>query len=1155
MKTVRTGWRPAESESDLAREVQSLRRTLRDVVALSALPSIWVDCDLPRSIQNLTDVLRAALRALTVCIRVKLPDGSEFTTAASDGLSNSSVPHWDAGELLDAIDADARELVEIPRFNGGESLNALPHPLFFGGRPIGCLAACYKSDVLPSQNDSLLLQVAANQIALLFQRHNDQEERLARKLAEERLRQAEYHYQQLVQLLPAAVYTCDNDGRITLYNEAAVKLWGRRPKIGEDMWCGSWKIYKPDGSPLPLNNCPMAIAIREGRSVRGQEIIVERPDGTRLSVLVNIDPIFDSEGKPAGAINVFQDVTPLRRVQEELKSREEHLRAIVENTPECVKLVAEDGTLLGMNGAGLSMVEADCAEQVIGKNIYDVIAPEYRSAFRAMNQRVCAGNKERLEFEIIGLKGTRRWMETHAAPIVDPTSGRTVQIAVTRNITERRNAELELRRKNEQLAAFLETAALGLHRVGPDGIIQWANDAELHMLGYSKEEYIGHDIREFHADEPVINDILKRLTCGEKLNGYEARLRCKDGSIKTVLIDSSVLWEDGKFIHTRCFTRDVTERKSAETALRESEAQLQTELADSKLLQAISVEIVSESHMETLYQKLADAAAALMRSDFASMQMYYPERGSGELRLLALRGFGPEAAKTWEWVTRKSPSSCGEALRRGERVVGTDVERCEFLGSEGLAAYRAAGIGSMQSTPLFSRNGELVGMVSTHWRKPHEPSERELRLFDILARLAADVIERRRAEMLLHESNALLESQKDAFQAAMRGCSLEESLEVLVRRASAFTGGRGRAAFYITSPDGKALHHVVGMHEHYAKCVDGYPVSGESMACGLAVHTGEPVIARDVEQDPKWEAYRWLARHHNFRACWSFPVRTKDGPVLGTLAMYFPEPCEPTARQMELATVIAHAATVIISRHQQSAERERAEQALRKRGERLQLLSETLGQLLSARDPDAIVRELFPKVAAHLGVDTYFNFMVNGDGNSLKLHSCAGIPEKTARGIERLEFGQAICGTVAQTRAPIHATDIQNSDYDKAALVRGFGIQCYACNPLLVGDRLLGTLSFASRTRKEFDADELQFLSMVSQHAAVALERLQFAQQLEKTVEERTASLREAIEQMEEFSYSVSHDLRGPLRARNAYAGVLLEEYGSQLDEIARGYL
>ena len=98
-----------------------------------------------------------------------------------------------------------------------------------------------------------------------------------------------------------------------------------------------------------------------------------------------------------------------------------------------------------------------------------------------------------------------------------------------------------------------------------------ANRAELEMLGYSREEFVGRPIADFHADEEVICDILKRLQAGEKLAEYPARLKCKDGSIKDVLIDSSVLWKDGHFVHTRCFTRDVTDRKRAEAEVREQE--------------------------------------------------------------------------------------------------------------------------------------------------------------------------------------------------------------------------------------------------------------------------------------------------------------------------------------------------------------------------------------------------------------------------------------------------------------------------------------------------------------------------------------------------------------------------------------------------------
>jgi PAS domain S-box-containing protein len=127
-----------------------------------------------------------------------------------------------------------------------------------------------------------------------------------------------------------------------------------------------------------------------------------------------------------------------------------------------------------------------------------------------------------------------------------------------------RASEAQVRRHADQLAAFLDTAAIALHRVGPDGIIEWANDAELEMLGYRREEYVGHRIADFHVDREVLADILGRVHGGEKLHEYPARVRCKDGSIKDVLIDSSALWDEGRFVHTQSFTRDVTDKRQSE---------------------------------------------------------------------------------------------------------------------------------------------------------------------------------------------------------------------------------------------------------------------------------------------------------------------------------------------------------------------------------------------------------------------------------------------------------------------------------------------------------------------------------------------------------------------------------------------------------------
>lgn len=124
-----------------------------------------------------------------------------------------------------------------------------------------------------------------------------------------------------------------------------------------------------------------------------------------------------------------------------LQASSQHLRTIIETTPECVKLVDTHGTLLSMNAAGLRMIEADDEKSVIGQNVYPIIDPEYREDFRLFNERICQGQKGSLEFAITGLKGTRRWMETHAVPFVDKTNGQVVQLAVTRDITQKKESE------------------------------------------------------------------------------------------------------------------------------------------------------------------------------------------------------------------------------------------------------------------------------------------------------------------------------------------------------------------------------------------------------------------------------------------------------------------------------------------------------------------------------------------------------------------------------------------------------------------------------------------------------------------------------------------------------------------------------------------
>src|SRR5947209_15201921 len=136
----------------------------------------------------------------------------------------------------------------------------------------------------------------------------------------------EDHYRRILDELPAAIYTTDAAGRITYFNEAAAVLWGRRPPLGESDWCGSWKLFWPDGRVLPHSECPMALAIKEERPIRGVEAVAERPDGTKVPFIPYPTPLFSDDGVLIGAVNMLVDISDRKQVEEV----RQHLAAIVE---------------------------------------------------------------------------------------------------------------------------------------------------------------------------------------------------------------------------------------------------------------------------------------------------------------------------------------------------------------------------------------------------------------------------------------------------------------------------------------------------------------------------------------------------------------------------------------------------------------------------------------------------------------------------------------------------------------------------------------------------------------------------------------------------------------------------------------------------------
>ena len=295
---------------------------------------------------------------------------------------------------------------------------------------------------------------------------------------------AKPHLETLIQALPAAIYTTDAAGRIRFFNEAAAELWGRRPEIGTSEFCGSWKLYWPDGRPLPHDECAMAVALKEQRAIRGMEAVAERPDGTLVHALTYPTPLFDNSGTLIGAVNMLVDISDRKRADQDAQ----RLASIVESSDDAIISKGLDGIITSWN-SGAERLFGYTAEEVIGKSV-TILIPEDR-----MNEEPEIINRIRRGKRVDHYDTVRRCKDGRLIDIsltVSPLKGADGKITgaskIARDVTERKRAheqqkllvnEMQHRIKNS-LATIqaIATQTLNQHPSERDAFI-----ARLHALG------------------------------------------------------------------------------------------------------------------------------------------------------------------------------------------------------------------------------------------------------------------------------------------------------------------------------------------------------------------------------------------------------------------------------------------------------------------------------------------------------------------------------------------------------------------------------------------------------------------------------------------------------------------------------------------------
>ena len=389
--------------------------------------------------------------------------------------------------------------------------------------------------------------------------------------AEQELRTSEARKSAILETALDCIITMDHEGRVVEFNPAAERTFGYRREqvVGKQL-----ADFIIPHSLRERHRHGMAHYLATGEGpVLGErlELPALRADGVEFPVEIAITRI-PTDGPPLFTA-YLRDISERKRGEEALRRSEEHLRAVVETTPACIKVVAPDGTLLDMNSAGLAMVDADRPENVNGKCVYNLVGEEYRDAFREFNERVCRGEKGSLEFEIVGLRGTRRHMETCAVPLRWP-GGDFVQLAVTHDITDRKRAEDALRESEEKLRLLADTIPQLAWMARPDGHIFWYNRRWYEYTGTTPDQMEGWGWQSVH-DPETLPKVLERwqgsIASGEPFD-MVFPLKGADDQFRPFLTRVNPLRDEGgRILYWFGTNTDISDIKRMEEALRDAD--------------------------------------------------------------------------------------------------------------------------------------------------------------------------------------------------------------------------------------------------------------------------------------------------------------------------------------------------------------------------------------------------------------------------------------------------------------------------------------------------------------------------------------------------------------------------------------------------------
>jgi two-component system, chemotaxis family, CheB/CheR fusion protein len=297
------------------------------------------------------------------------------------------------------------------------------------------------------------------------------------------LRLGRAQLEDLIRALPAAIYATDAAGRITFYNQAAAEMWGCRPELGKSEFCGSWKLYWPDGRPLPHGQCPMALALKEQRVVRGMEAVAERPDGSLVHFVSYPTPLYDASGILIGAVNMMIDISDRKRAD----LHAQQLASIVESSDDAIVSKDLEGIITSWN-RGAERLFGYAAKEVVGKPVTILIPADRQDEEPEILERIRRG--ERIaHYDTIRCRkdGSLINISLTVSPLKDADGKITGASKIARDITERKRAQEQQKLLVNEMKHRIKNSLATVQAIATQTLNQHAKErdafvARLHAL-------------------------------------------------------------------------------------------------------------------------------------------------------------------------------------------------------------------------------------------------------------------------------------------------------------------------------------------------------------------------------------------------------------------------------------------------------------------------------------------------------------------------------------------------------------------------------------------------------------------------------------------------------------------------------------------------